>query len=168
EHGAELRPRHCLRLEVLRHQAADPFRLLDVHRAELRYRRLQVDDRGARDRVEAHHHQFAAVDGFDSAARYPDAVRSAGAAASEYANGREVGAAAVGAGFAVIVVFRELVEDEEDVHMGEGLQTLEARLAEALVDRDRAADGTPVVRVLDIRPVVPDRTYRCDLEARHG
>jgi hypothetical protein len=37
-----------------------------------------------------------------------------GAAAGEYANGREVGAAAVGAGFAVIAVFGELVEDEED------------------------------------------------------
>lgn len=52
--------------------------------------------------------------------------------------------------------------------MGEVLQTLEARLAEALVDGNRAADGTPVVRVLDIGPLVPDRTYRSDLEARRG
>lgn len=77
-----------LRLEVLRHQAADPFRLLDVHRAELRHRLLQVDDRGAGDRVEAHHRQFAAVAGLDGAARYPDAVGSTGAAAGEDTNGR--------------------------------------------------------------------------------
>jgi hypothetical protein len=64
-------------------------------------------------------------------------------------------------------VFRQLIEDEEDFHVGEALQTLEARLAEALVDGDRAADGTPVVGVLDIRPVIPDRTYRGDLEAEH-
>jgi hypothetical protein len=37
------------------------FRLLDVRRDELGRRRLEVDDRGARDRVEAHHRQFAAV-----------------------------------------------------------------------------------------------------------
>ncbi|MBC2904419.1 hypothetical protein [Streptomyces cupreus] len=86
----------------------------------------------------------------------------------EDANGREVGAAAVGTGFAVVVVFRELVEEEEGRQVGEALQTLEAGLAEAFVDGDCAADGTPVIRVLDVRPVVPDRTYRCDLEARYG
>lgn len=98
--------------------------------------RLQVDDRGAGGRVEAQHRQFAAVDGFDGTARHPDAVGSAGAAAGEDTDGREVGAAALRAGFAVVVVFRELVEDEEDLHVG-ALQILEARLAEAFPDRGR-------------------------------
>ena len=87
------------------------------------------------------HRQFAAPDGLDGAARYPDAVRSARAAAGEDANGRKVGATAVRAGFAVVVVLRELVEDEEDFHVREALQALEACLAESLVDGDRAADG---------------------------
>lgn len=87
--------------------------------AELSHRRLQVDGWGAADRIEACHRQFAAVDGFDGAARHAEAVRPAGSAAGEDTDGRKIGAAAVRARFTAVVAFGELIEDEEDLHVAE-------------------------------------------------